>query len=135
MTRNLDSPSTERSTSRAYLIEFGGGMLAYLTFLSSTLIWGHLDGDSPWRFLWALLAVLPALWIVVAIIRHIRRIDEYQRYLLLQGLGAGFGIAMVASVTLGFLSIAGLTVPLMGWVIFGLGMLGWIVATSVLKKR
>ena len=135
MTRNLDSPTTERNRSRAYLIEFGSGMLAYLVFLGATLLWGQLDGDSPRRLLWALLPVLPALWIVVAIVRHLRRIDEYQRYLLLQGLGAGFGIAMVASVTLGFLSIAGLTVPMMGWIIFGLGMLGWIVTTSVLKKR
>lgn len=42
---------------------------------------------------------------------------------------------MVVSVTLGFLSIAGLTVPMMGWIIFSVGMLGWIVTTSVQKKR
>ena len=135
MTSNLDNIKTERSTSRSFLIEFGTGMLAYAILLGATLIWGHLDGDSPWRFLWALLPVLPALWIVVSVVRHIRRIDEYERYILLQGFGAGFGIAMAASVTLGFLSIAGLAVPMAGWIIFSLGMLGWAVVTSILKKQ
>jgi hypothetical protein len=49
------------------------------------------------------------LWVVIAILRHIRRIDDYQRFLLLQGLGVGFAVAMISSVTVGFLAIAGLS--------------------------
>ena len=138
MTSNLDSKdigASERSTSRRFLLELGIGMLGYLVALAATVIWGHLDGTSPWRFAWALLPVIPMLWIVIVLLRHIRRIDEYQRFLLLQGLGVGFGVAMIASITLGFLAIAGLVVPIMGWIIFGLGMLGWIITTAVVRAR
>jgi hypothetical protein len=138
MTSNLDSTGVsagDRAISRAYRREFGLGMIAYFVTLTAMLLWGQLDGDSPWRFVWALLPVIPALWIVVAILRHVRRIDDYQRQLLLQGLGVGFALAMVASVTLGFLAIAGLTVPGVAWIIYGVGMLGWLITTQVVKNR
>ena len=138
MTSNLDSSDVsagDRVVSRAYLREFGLGMMAYFVALGAMLLWGDLDGQSPWRFGWALLPMVPALWIVVAILRHVRRIDEYQRHLLLQGLGVGFALAMVASVTLGFLAIAGLEVPGLAWIIYGVGMLGWLLTTQVARRR
>jgi hypothetical protein len=138
MTSDLDSTSSgtvERSVNRSYHIEFAIGMLGYLLALAATLIFGNLDGSSPWRLVWALLPVLPMVWIVVALLRHIRRVDEYQRFLLLQGLAVGFGVAMIASITLGFLGIAGLTGPLTGWIIFSAGMLGWLVAGTVARLR
>lgn len=99
------------------------------------LVWGDLDGDSPWRFLWAVLPVIPALWIVRAVLRHVRRIDDYQRLLLLQALGGGFAVAMIASVTMAFLEIAGLSIPGVGWIIYGAGMLGWIISGAVVGRR
>jgi hypothetical protein len=138
MTSNLDSAGVsagDRAISRTYRREFGLGMIAYFVTLAAMLLWGQLDGESPWRFVWALLPVIPALWIVVAILRHVRRIDDYQRQLLLQGLGVGFALAMVASVTLGFLAIAGLTVPGVAWIIYSVGMLGWLITTQVVKNR
>ena len=72
------------------------------------LVWGHLDGSSPSRFVWALLPVVPTLFIVRAVLRHVDRVDDYQRLLLLKGLGVGFAVAMVAAVTVGFLGAAGM---------------------------
>lgn len=63
-------------------------MVAYGIVLTAVLIWGHLDGQSSWRYLWALLPVVPAVWIVRAVVRHVRRIDDYQRLLQLQGLAS-----------------------------------------------
>jgi len=123
-----------RQVNRRALVEFGIGMVGYLIALSATLVWGHLESSSPWRIAWALLPMIPMLWVLIALLRHIRRIDDYQRFLLLQGLGVGFGAAMIASVTLGFLSIAGLAVPMMGWIIFSVGMLGWIVTSSITAR-
>lgn len=96
---------------------------------------GDLDGGSPWRFLWAVLPVVPALWIVRAVLRHVRRADEYQRLLMLQGLAGGFAVAMVASVTVAFLEIAGLRIDGTGWLIYGVGMLGWILTGAVAGRR
>ncbi len=110
-------------------------MGAYAIVLAGVGIWGHLDGSSPWRFLWALLPVIPALWTVRAVLRHLGRVDDFQRLLLLQGLAVGFGIAMIASVTVGFLGIAGLRLPAAGWVIYGAGMVGWAGGSALVPKR
>ena len=121
--------------SGAYLREFWPTMIGYCVLLVAVVAWGGLDGDSPWRFLWAVLPVIPVLWTVRAVVRHLRRIDDYQRLLVLRGLGTGFAVAMVSSVAVGFLSIAGLALPGAGWVIFGVGMLGWAVGSAVVMKR
>jgi integral membrane sensor domain MASE1 len=138
MTSKLDSKdrsNRDRAVSRAYHLEFWPGIAAYAAVLSAVLLWGDLDGDKPWRFVFAVLPVIPALWIVRAMIRHARRVDEYQRLLLLQALGGGFAVAMVASVTLAFLEIAGLKVTGSGWIIYGVGMMGWIITGAVVGRR
>jgi MFS family permease len=138
MTNKLDSQdrsSGDRAKSRAYHLDFWPGMAAYAVVLTGTLLWGNLDGDSPWRFVWAVLPVVPTLWIVRAVLRHIRRIDDYQRLLLLQGLGVGFAVSMVGAVTMAFLEIAGLRVSGGGWIIYGVGMLGWIIGGTVAGRR
>lgn len=138
MTNKLDSHDRsegDRAKSRAYQVEFWPGIGAYAVVLTGVLLWGDLDGDSPLRFLWAVLPVVPALWIVRAVVRHVRRIDDYQRLLLLQALGAGFAVAMIASVTMAFLEIAGLRLQGVGWIIYGAGMLGWVIAGTVVGRR
>lgn len=138
MTSKLDKKDRsegDRAASRAYHLDFWPGMAGYVVVLTAVLLWGDLDGSSPWRFLWAVLPVIPALWIVRAVLRHVRRIDDYQRYLLLQGLGGGFAVAMIASITLAFLEIAGLGLTGTGWIIYGAGMLGWIATSAVVGRR
>lgn len=110
-------------------------MIGYAVVLGAALVWGDLDGTSSWRYLWAVLPVVPALWMLRAVLRHVRRIDDYQRLLLLQGLGVGFAIAMIAALTLGFLGIAGLSMRGAGWVVYSAGMLGWLVASRLVQKR
>jgi len=138
MTSNLDSrePSaTDRATKRAYKREFVPGIVAYILILSAALIWGDLDGNSPARFVWAIVPVLPMVWVAIAVLRHIRRVDEYQRFLLLQGLGVGFALAMVASLTVGLLDVAGLSIPGSAWIVYAVGMLGWLVTAQVSARR
>lgn len=138
MTNELDSSgwsAGDRARTRAYSRDFWPSMAGYAAALAAALAWGHLDGTSPWRFLWALLPVVPALWTVRAVLRHVRRIDDYQRLLLLQGLAVGFAVAMVASLTVGFLGIAGMPMRSAGWIVYGTGMLGWLVAGQLVQKR
>jgi O-antigen/teichoic acid export membrane protein len=134
MTRKLDTskldttPSRgDRARAKAYVREFVPGMVGYCVVLVLVLIFGNLDGTSPWRFVWAILPVLPLLLVLRAVSRHLRRVDEFQQHQVLQGLGIGFAVAMIAAVTVGFLGIAGLDMRLAGWIIFAAGMAGWIV--------
>jgi len=137
MTRRLDTknedptPSTgDRARAKAYYRDFVPGIVGYCVTLVLVLTFGDLGGGSPWRFVWAVLPVIPLLWVLRAVSRHLRRVDEYQQHQVLQGLGIGFAVAMIAAVTVGFLGIAGLDMRFAGWVIFAAGMTGWIVGSA-----
>jgi len=110
-------------------------MAAYALVLAAVLSWGGLDGHSSWRFVWALAPVLPAAWIARAVLRHVRRVDEYQKLLLLQSLAVGFAVAMLTAITLGFLGTAGLSLADAPWIVYGAGMLGWAVTGICAGRR
>ncbi len=138
MTSNLDRHGAsrgDRARSRAYARDFLPGMVGYCVLLVVVVLFGDLDGSSNWRFLWALLPVLPMIWVVRALIRHFRRIDDYQRGRLLDAMAVGFAVAMLSAITLGFLGIAGLDMSFAGWIIYVAGMAGWLIASSVVAKR
>jgi hypothetical protein len=138
MTSDLDSrvPARgDRARSRVYLREFGIAMGAYVVVLVAVLLWGDVDGHSPWRYALVALPAVPAIGIAWAVLRHIRRVDEYQRRILLEGLAAGFALAMVAAVTLGLLAAAGLVLAASPWIVYAVGMLGWVVAGAVASRR
>ena len=135
MTRTLDTAQGDRQRGIAYSRDFWPGMVGYGVVLTIVMIWGGLDGTSPWRFVWAALPVLPALWVLRAVVRHLGRIDDYQRQLVLQGLSVGFGTAMITSITAGFAMIAGLTWIGTPWVIYGAGMAGWVIGQAIASRR
>lgn len=93
MTSELDKSVGDRARTRAYHLDFWPGIVGYVVVLGAVTVLGDLDGTSPWRFLWAL---LPALWFIRAVVRHVRRIDDYQRRLLLSWLAVGFAAAVTA---------------------------------------
>jgi hypothetical protein len=138
MTSKLDrcgGSRGDKARSRAYVKDFLPGIVGYCVLLVVVVLFGDLDGTSPWRFLWALLPVLPMVWIVRALIRHFRRIDDYQRGRLLEGMAVGFAVAMISAITLGFLGIAGLDMRFAGWIIYLAGMAGWLITSAVIAKK
>lgn len=72
-----------------------------------------------------MLPVVPALWGVRAVVRQLRRVDEYQRTVQLEAMAAAFGVAMVTSITLGFVGVAGTATAAGGWIVYSTGMLTW----------
>jgi hypothetical protein len=138
MTRNLDTSARsagDRRRTRAYLRDFIPGIVAYMVVLFAALTWGGFGGTSPWRFVWAALPVLPMIWIAVAVLRHLRRIDEYQRGQLLTGFAVGFAVAMLASISLGVLESAGLKLEGSPFLVYLAGMLAWGISSIVLSRR
>jgi hypothetical protein len=63
--------------------------------------------DGSWKLFWSLLNLLPFLWIMRAVIRSVRRADEYQRRAQLEAMGIGFGTMMLAVYTAGLFEAAG----------------------------
>jgi hypothetical protein len=72
---------------------------------------GLFGSDGTWKLLRSLLNLAPALWIVRAVVRGLRRADEYQRRRLLEAMAIGFGVMMMAIFTVGLLHAAGVGDP------------------------
>jgi hypothetical protein len=68
---------------------------------------GLFAANSAWKLFWSLLNLAPALWIVRAVVRSVRRADEYQRLAQLEALAVGFGTLMMAVFTAGLLDAGG----------------------------
>jgi hypothetical protein len=128
--RMAERTNTERRSTRAYLREFTQAVVGYLLVLGGIIVLVDFRTAGAWRYPVALLPVIPALWGMRAVIRHLGRIDEMQRALQVDGMAAGFGVAMITSITIGFLALAGLNTNRWGtWVIYSAGMLTWGVAS------
>ena len=125
----------ERQIGRAYYRDFAPAIVGYTvaTFAIAFLV--DFETAGWWKYIAAMVPVVPALWAVRAIGRHLSRIDEMHQMNLLVALAAGFGVAMVAALTIGFLSIAGLDVNPWGpWLIFGIGMTAWTL-TAIRRAK
>jgi hypothetical protein len=78
-----------------------------LVLLSLIAELGLFGSDGSWKLFWSLLNLAPGLWIVRAVIRSLRRADEYQRRRQLEALAIGFGVLIMAIYTVGLLEAAG----------------------------
>lgn len=126
MTSDLDTGGespTEAHRRRVFRAQIWTAAALLLLTSAALGFWGRTSG--PWRALWAVLPIVVLLWMVIIVVRRVRRMDEYQRRLFFPGLAVGFTVSMVTAVTLGILSSAGIDVPNSGWVVAILGVLSW----------
>lgn len=125
----------ENQIKNAYLREFLPAIIGYGGVLATIVVIVDFDTAGSWKYAVALLPVIPALWGVVAVGRHVQRVDEYQRLVLLRGLAGGFGVGMITAITLGFLAMAGLEASkAIPWLIYSAGMLGWLVTAARISR-
>ncbi|WP_344791084.1 hypothetical protein [Gryllotalpicola daejeonensis] len=134
MTSELDSTAEtarEQNLRRRYRTRITMASIIYVVVLAPVTFWGGLGGHSAWRFLFALLPVLPAAWMAAIIIARFRELDEYQVRLAFPGIASALVSAMLASVTIGFLGITGLNLPGVGWIVFVAGMGTWWLVSQL----
>lgn len=125
----------ERRQRAAYRRDFLPSAIGYVVVLGVTLSLVGDTVDTGGEWILVMLPVVPALWGVRAMVRHLQRVDEYQRLRQLESMSVGFGVAMVAAITLGFVGVAGTATVSAGWIIYGAGMLAWMVASQVRPRR
>ncbi|WP_426625334.1 hypothetical protein ACPPVW_04475 [Leifsonia sp. McL0607] len=126
MTSNLDiggESASELHRRRVFRAQIWSGAALLLLPNVALYYWGQTPG--PWRWFWAVLPIVPLVWMVIAVTQRVCRMDEYQRKLFFPGLAVGFTVSMVSAIALGTLSSAGFGVPNTGWVIAVLGILSW----------
>jgi hypothetical protein len=61
---------------------------------------------SAWNFLWSLSPMLFVLWIALALVKSVRRADEYQRLVQFESMAAGFAAAMIVAIVSSLLDAA-----------------------------
>lgn len=92
---------------KTYTREFVSGMVAYGLMVVVMVIAVPMMGDSPWRYLLALLPVLPAAYVLRAYIRFLGRLDELQQRIQLSAIAFAAGTTGMLTFAYGFLELAG----------------------------
>jgi len=95
-------------STRAYLTEFGGAMLAYTIVLPLSIILTQAHPTAPWRVPLALAPVLPVALAFWAIFRAVARMDELQRHIHFDALVVASGGIVVLTFAYGTLQNVGL---------------------------
>ena len=121
--------------TRQYLIELGSALGLYFALLFGAIaVDDHLHPEGPVRLALAATPMLGGIGMLVAIMRHIRQLDELQRKIQFEGLAFGFACTAMITVTWGFLEGAGAPrFPTFG--IWPLMALTWVVGGLIAKRR
>jgi hypothetical protein len=79
------------------------------------------------KVIFVVATTVPLVLATIAVVRHVRRSDEYQRLLTYRALAIAFAVTMVTSVVIALVTSAGFTVnpELTSWVPFLVGMFTW----------
>lgn len=131
---NGRTPS-ERRVGGRYLWEFSIGIVGYVVLFLVLPRIVHTQPGTTMSVVVALVPLLPVLWIVVAIARHLRRVDEFQRLLFLQSFTIGFGVAMLIALAVALLNGVDVSTPSPEWLIFIGGMSAWGISLAALSIR
>jgi hypothetical protein len=118
--------------SRSYAVEFAAAIIGYaLVLIASITLLNGLSHQSPWRVPLALAPMIPGIFVVVAVVRQMARMDELQRRMLLESLGIAFAGTAVITFGYGFLQNVGF--PQVSWfavwpIMGGLWVIGSLIA-------
>ncbi|HVA34250.1 MAG TPA: hypothetical protein VNG31_08890 [Candidatus Baltobacteraceae bacterium] len=95
------------------------------TFIASDYLADAVTG--PWRYVVALVPLLPLAWALGALVLYIKEADELERRQILESLGIAVAVTAFFSVACGFLQ--GVGVPrLSAWWTWFVLMLSWAAA-------
>jgi hypothetical protein len=104
------------SNGRRFAKDFGIAIVAY-TLLVPTSVWLAMNNQTSWwRFVFAVLPVVPSAFAMWAAIRFFRNLDELQRRIEMEGLAFAFVGTCLLTLTWGFLQNAGIPQADIVWV-------------------
>ena len=120
--------------SKTYAREFAAAMTAYVVVLVGVIWLLPRLGESPWRYLLAVLPAIPVGLGVAAFIRYLGHLDELQQRIQLTGLAFATGTIGLLTFSYGLLENTGL--PRISWVwIFPAIIMLWWLGTAVAGRK
>jgi hypothetical protein len=99
---------------RKYRLRMLLSMTIYVALVYVSVRWLHKGPAAPWKYIIAVMPMLPVFFVPVFVVQFLHNLDELQRKLQLEALGFAFAASALASLTYGFLENAGL--PHLNWV-------------------
>jgi hypothetical protein len=97
----------EKKVARAYLREMGLSLVVYVVLLVGAIKLGRPMPESVLRTAILLLPTIGFFLAIWAIARHLGRIDEYQRRVMLDTFAIGSAVTAAVTFSYGFLETAG----------------------------
>lgn len=120
----------DRDTGKKYLIELSLALALYAATLFASIWIAKGMTSELSQTLVVMLPALPAFAALMAILRSIKRMDEYLRVRMLEVLALSGGLTAFLSFSYGFLE--GIGYPkLSGFVMYGVFMIGWVIIGGV----
>jgi hypothetical protein len=115
-------------------IEFGLAMLAYLMILVGSVTVLQANPTAPWRYVVAVLPVLPAALTLTIFVRALSRLDELQKRIQMQAFG--FSLGATALLTFGYGFLEGVGMPHLSWTfVLPLMAILWGAGTAIFTLR
>ena len=115
-------------------IEIGLALLAYMMLLIGSVTLLRANPDASWRYVVAVVPVLPAALVVYLFVRRLGQTDELQKRIQTEALGFTLGGTALLTFTYGFLEGAGM--PHLNWTfILPLIAVLWGVGTAIFTFR
>lgn len=126
---------TELRAARRYMWGIAMSSFAFLLlFLVLPSLVNAKDG-SALSIVVALAPMLAVIWMLVSVFRLVRRVDEFQRGMILSSFAIGFATAMLIALTIAFLRPVGIVNEYTEWWVFIGGMSSWGVALTLFSMR
>lgn len=97
----------EKQVARAYHAELWTAIAVYVVLLFGSIYFARPMAEGTLRTALLLLPMAGFALMIRAIVRHVARIDEYQRLRMLESLGIAFAITGALTFSYGFLETAG----------------------------
>lgn len=98
-------------------------LVLYLGLLTVAVIWAPKMETSPWRFVVALLPIIPGLFLALGVVRMTGKIDEMERRIVLEAVAFSFTLTLILLLSFALLGMVGVPQPSNTWVVFIMAML------------
>ena len=96
-----------RQSSLRNMLEFAVAMLAYSAVLIVSLMFLRENPDSSWRIPVTVAPVIPIIFVMLAVIRGVRRMDEMRRHIHLEVVIIAYLATVILCFSYGFLENVG----------------------------
>jgi type III secretory pathway component EscS len=120
--------------SKRYAREFIVAMVAYVIVIIVSRLTLNNIGESSWRFLIALLPVIPVIFLIVGFMRYLSEIDELQQRIQLQAIGFAAGTTGLLTFAYGFLELVGFP-RFSTFFLFPMMIMFWGIGLSYFSRR